>query len=560
LFLRQNDRILHGAVDGAPEAITTTPFPEARFVINGRTSWFTQGDSGTTKEAKIPVGQARTVEGDLFSDLPTAPRQVSADGFNEVISGIAQDLPLSLDRTTGASSDEAMTSPVARLISVTFPAPGESSMPRDLLPDAERAQPSNDRPTPRDPQPSPWRAACWRGFGVEDQAREVAEAGRIGEPTVLYGDSSPFPYGYDFLESVRAVVECCVAMLSAQVTIDQIVKHGREVEARLNSERKGFEALLLEVQRATSRFAESPRLTEATTEVVAGVRGIVEREREHSDRQWTAEMAAAGRIVDEACATAYQALETLLLRHAPPQTSLSWRLVADDDGYDGTIELKTRFGVDTTFGIAIPETHALAKPVRVADVAPMLAGRMPRGRRDARTFNLDKLYVSEALLEPERVSLMLKTRPRTGNGWRFDVGSESGKTFAQPLGELGQPCGDIFELSEDEREPILRLSIAVLDSTFDLALRRQWMIDAKLDGESLSGRYEPRDVCGRLVTAFAPIVSEIVRRSGSPNELMLRRDLGAGRRESRFVTRAELRGKMACLPASVRTVLAPFGI
>lgn len=385
--------------------------------------------------------------------------------------------------------------------------------------------------------------------------------GRGDEPTVLYGDSSPFPYGYEFLETVRAVIDCCVTMLSAQSTIDQIVKHGRDVGARLQSDRKSFEAMLVEVQRATARFAEtSPRLADAAAQVVAGTRALVERERDRFDQEWAAEVGGGERIIDDACATAYQALEALLLRHVPPQTSVSWRLAADDDGYDGTIALATRFGVEAQFGIAIPETHAFARPVRVGDVAPATAARLPRGRRDARIVNLDRLYVAEALLEPERIALMLKARPRTGNGWRFDVRSQSGQTFAQPLDELGQPIGDVVELSVDDREPILRLSSNVLDATFDLVLRRQLMIEAKLDGEPLRGRYEPRDVCARLVTVYAPIVSEIVRRSGSPNELMLRRDLGGGRRESRFVTRAELRGKMSLLPSSARRVLDPFGV
>jgi hypothetical protein len=384
--------------------------------------------------------------------------------------------------------------------------------------------------------------------------------GRHEEPLILYGDSSPFPYGFDFLESVRAVIDCCVAMLTSQSTIDQMVKRSSEVERRLQGDRGRFDALLLEVQKAAGKFSvDTPRLTEAAAQVVATTRALVDHEREHSERQWNAEIAGATRIVDEACATALQALEALLLRHVPPQTTVGWRLTADDDGYDGTISLTTRFGLEASFGIAIPEQHAFAKPRRVGDIAAATAARLPRAG-GARLVGLDRLFVSEAVLEAERIGLLLRARPRTGGGWRFDVHSESGETYVEALDEMGQPSGNIRELDEEEREPILRLSSAVLDATFDLVLRRQLLVEAKLDGEALRGRYQPRDVCTRLVTVYAPIVAEICRRSGSPNELMLRRDLGNGRRDSLFVTRAELRAKMARLPAASRRILDPFGL
>ena len=81
---------------------------------------------------------------------------------------------------------------------------------------------------------------------------------------------------------------------------------------------------------------------------------------------------------------------------------------------------------------------------------------------------------------------------------------------------------------------------------------------ATLDGNTLRGRFEPRDVCARLVAAYAPIVSEISRRSCAPNELMLRRDVGGGRREAVFITRAELRARLTRLPPSLRVLFDPF--
>jgi hypothetical protein len=57
---------------------------------------------------------------------------------------------------------------------------------------------------------------------------------------------------------------------------------------------------------------------------------------------------------------------------------------------------------------------------------------------------------------------------------------------------------------------------------------------------------------------LAPIVQEIARRSGAPGELVLRRDLGEGRREEIYITKAELNEKVVTLPVTLRPVFDPF--
>ena len=178
---------------------------------------------------------------------------------------------------------------------------------------------------------------------------------------------------------------------------------------------------------------------------MAATRAIVERERTAVERRWSGELQQAERIVDDACGTAYQALEALLLRHAPPQSAIAWRLVADADGYDAQVRLGTRFGLEAQFGVALPEGHPWSKLRRAADLAAGQALRVPK------TLRLDKLFVSEAVVEPERVSLWLRRSPRTGAGVRITVAGETEEAEVQLLDELGQPQGDVYELDDDDR-------------------------------------------------------------------------------------------------------------
>jgi hypothetical protein len=215
--------------------------------------------------------------------------------------------------------------------------------------------------------------------------------------------------------------------------------------------------------------------------------------------------------------------------------------------------LETRVGLGAQFGIALPEAHAWSRPRRVADLAPGSTLRVPR------VVRLDKLFVSEAVVNSARVALWLRRSARTGAGVRAAVTLRSGDVEVQLLDELGQPQGDVFELDDEGRLPLLRLAGALLDSTFDLPVRRQLMTGATLDGDTLRGRFEPRDLCVRIIAAYAPIVSEISRRSCG-EELTLRRDLGGGRREALFLTRAELRAAMARLPSPLRALFEPFAL
>jgi hypothetical protein len=105
---------------------------------------------------------------------------------------------------------------------------------------------------------------------------------------------------------------------------------------------------------------------------------------------------------------------------------------------------------------------------------------------------------------------------------------------------------------------VMRLWTRLLDTTRDLLGRREAMTDATFDGKSLADLPDPRPVCARLVSVIAPTVQEIAKRSGAPGELVLRRDLGEGRREEIYITKAELHEKVLALPPELRSVFDPF--
>ena len=120
---------------------------------------------------------------------------------------------------------------------------------------------------------------------------------RPDEPRILFGDSTPFPYGIDFLTALRAVVDCCAIMLASQHAIDQAVKRSAQVEEGLRGERWRLDSLLEAVRNAAAPFASSsPSVTSSAADVMLATRGIVDRERAAVEQRWSGELQQAARI------------------------------------------------------------------------------------------------------------------------------------------------------------------------------------------------------------------------------------------------------------------------
>jgi len=408
------------------------------------------------------------------------------------------------------------------------------------------------------------RLALRRSVRPQASAGPAAPIPRSDDARILYGDSTPFPYDIDFIALLRDLVDAGARLLQAQSSVDDAVDRLSRFEEQLGAERSRLDGLVATILEATLAFSGAlPRVKAAAGELHAAALAVAERERTELERERAVENGHCQRALDDACTVAYQALETFLLQHVPPQSRLAWQLSLDETGYDAVVRVGTVFGLDASFSASIPDQHRFGRPRRAGELAPDLVVSLPRpGRRahELRPLRLDKLFLQRAVLDPESITLTLSRSPGLLGGWRFTVSGEGDETSAQLLDDDGQPTLGLEELDEPSRQSVLRLAAAVLDGSLDLPLRRQLMLDARLDGVTLRERHEPREVCLRLVTQLAPIVREIDRRSGAPGELILRRTLDGGRREAVFVTKAELWRKLEPLPANLRRLFAPFNL
>jgi hypothetical protein len=87
------------APDATPYFVATPVMPDVVPISSTLEQW-----SGTTQGVHVPVGQARTIEVDLWSDAPVPPWRVRAYDL-AYLQGGAPELSLSLDRAQGQSGD-----------------------------------------------------------------------------------------------------------------------------------------------------------------------------------------------------------------------------------------------------------------------------------------------------------------------------------------------------------------------------------------------------------------------------------------------------------------------
>jgi hypothetical protein len=387
----------------------------------------------------------------------------------------------------------------------------------------------------------------------------------------VYGDSTSFPYELDYIDLSRHAVDCAVQLFSAQHAIAAALERaGASNQARV-AEVSRITEMSQAVESALSPFLSSgsPETERVARRMLEGVSSTAGAEVVIIERQAADEAAHTKNIVARSAESAHRALEGFLLRHDLPGTELglTWA-AAGEQGYTGQIGVKTPFGISAAFSLAIPAEHVWGRPRRLSELAPGLEVHFPQQsgwlskRVEMAPVKLDRMYLSAVKLDTAAAEFRLRKGATTGTGYRVLVNlNEEHQVVLQPLGEDGMPDADTpLTLDGEDSAQMFRLCSRVVESMQGLSNMRRSMVSAEFDGHPLDEMTWPEGVGQRLIEQLAPVITEISRRSGAPGELVLRRDVGGGRREEMYVTKAELYEKVLVLPPTRRVAFEQLGL
>jgi hypothetical protein len=135
---------------------------------------------------------------------------------------------------------------------------------------------------------------------------------------------------------------------------------------------------------------------------------------------------------------------------------------------------------------------------------------------------------------------------------------ETGATWVS-ITAAGDAEGEPNPLDVEDIAPIRQLAERANAALRDLITRRT-LVDLSLGASALADLDEPRIVPLELLAQLTPLARTIRERSRMSGELILKRDIGDGRREELFVPRSTLAAQFARLPAEYRRPFEDMGI
>jgi hypothetical protein len=142
-------------------------------------------------------------------------------------------------------------------------------------------------------------------------------------------------------------------------------------------------------------------------------------------------------------------------------------------------------------------------------------------------------------------------------GLRFAV-TDNGATWTS-ISITGDADGESNPLDTEDVAPIRRL-VERANATLKDLIDRRTLVDLTIAGKQISELEEPRLAPLELLGQLTPLARSIRERSKMSGELILKRDIGDGRREELFVPRSTLAQQFARLPPEYRRPFEDMGI
>ena len=383
----------------------------------------------------------------------------------------------------------------------------------------------------------------------------------------LYGDSTPFPFETDYLELLRGAVACSVKLLLAQHTIDEARASIAASDLARVNERARLDRVGEAVRKGLLIFegvdGREGRVAQRTRDAT---RAAIDEEASQIEGAANAERTRRSGDVERAREGARNALEEFLRSNSLPGDDSSISLRGEEQTYGGDVTLSTVFGVGATFRLGVPDDHEWARTRRVVDVAagceiqvPHEAGWINK-RLELQKIKLDKLFITDVALTPHNVRITMRRSAQSGSGYTIDVVRGDGPRHPGTIRELDDNGTekDTHPIESEDLVSVTRLTDAATSALQSLTARRTAMVTCSFDGAPLAEVEDPSTIATALIATLAPTVNEIERRSGGVDELILRRDVADGRREEKYLKKAELREVICALPIALRNAFAPL--
>jgi hypothetical protein len=385
----------------------------------------------------------------------------------------------------------------------------------------------------------------------------------------LYGDATPFPLDENFIETLSAATDACVALFQVDLDLRDRQDRAASIRQRSVDELGYLDGLGQAIEAALApmlRTEEPLYAAQRTASTIArSARAAVDQARESVIRE--REAAIKSTIGNDLASRVHKALNDFVVAHQIPKTrwALSWTYNWESTQIELLMTAISECGLTTDFTGSIPSDERWSVPLRIADVDPHTQLTIQRdGSWLARLFkgsheSISGFFITKIEFRDKEARFQVHRNLKPGaSGYEIRI---RGANQASPL---------VCPLNKEDAEPIPvhgddALNLTSLWSRIEKELLglvrfRAHMLRASLNNADIANLEDPGELAAVILMTLAPIVREMRLRSRVPGELVLKRDLGNGRREELFVPRQALESKFAELPIEQQRFFQAAGL
>ncbi len=384
----------------------------------------------------------------------------------------------------------------------------------------------------------------------------------------LYGDATPFPFEENFIDTLVAATDCCVALLRLDQAAESSRRAAEQARIDANAEISDLEDLGKAVKTALSGRLGATNRAKKASEVAAerlaiALDNTVKQNRTAVLRKRDQAVASVG--LDRTGGAVLQTLGKFLREHQLPDTEWRLRWKAGAGPAEAHVSLGAACGLQAVLEVAIPREHPWAGALPVGQLIHGLGLDLPsdkswiRGGTRVRRESLDKLVITQVEVSKDRkVVVLSRGKKELVNAFEIVVSS---KDQSRPsLKRLDAGNEEPLFLEGVNADAVGRLWTRIEATVGELSHYRSNIVLASLDKQSVRDVHRPREVAQAILDSVGPIVREMRRRSRMPGEITLKRELGNGRREELFIPKQKLQTKFTELAPGYRDMFEAYGL
>jgi hypothetical protein len=384
----------------------------------------------------------------------------------------------------------------------------------------------------------------------------------------LYGDSTLSPLTVDLIAFLPDALDFAAQALLCDARIDdgaqRVARLTESTEKEIEAAQKLVIDALLLLDRAPAAAGDS-LAARCAVRIRHGINELVRAEADGARAAVSAEAVRAEQSAANERAAFAKAFEALVLRRALPDSVESIQITSDATGYGARLRASTPYGLNWTTKIEIPSAHALGRILRldrlierIEILAPEESGWLHKEVR-IRTQRLDRFYLAELRVAAAATTAKLRVAPDgTGGGFDLTFADEAAKVEIVRVPENGNPPDLPYQATPDDATVLREFRDLLWGMATELLGHKTAVVAATVDDRPLSQLQSPRLLVERLIANIAPVVQDIAKRSLTPGELVLKRQIADNQREELFVSKAALRQKIESLPEALQRVFDPL--